>query len=142
MKIGIFRLWIRPNGEGRKDAFTLYLVKSLGELSRELSSRTIHVVLSPRFSKLLTKECAFQNNGQLGVLNPKEVFYGDVPEAVAELAMSEIRNQSQNSLETPSGPPAWSDTVYNNRRAYSHTLLDEGIPTIAQEIMLQQSGVQ
>lgn len=74
--------------------------------------------------------------------NPEDIFYNDVTQVIAQLAIGELKNQSRNSLETPSGPPAWADSYYDGRRAYAHTLLDNGLPPIAQQIMLQQSGVQ
>ncbi|KAL6721258.1 hypothetical protein ACLMJK_000360 [Lecanora helva] len=82
-----------------------------------------------------------QSNGQLGVQNARDVFYNDVPDHIAAAAVAEIRNQSRNSLESPSGPPAWADSVFNGRRSYLHTLQDHGIPPIGQNAMLQASGV-
>ena len=82
-----------------------------------------------------------QNDGQLGVQNGKDVFFNDVPEPLSDLAAAELKNQSRHSAETPCGPPAWSDAVYNGRRAYVTCTLDKAIPPAAQEVMIQQSGV-
>lgn len=83
-----------------------------------------------------------QGDGQLGVSDAKDIFYGDVATPIADLAIAEIKNQSRASLFSASGSPAWQDAVFNNRRAYAHTLLDNGIPPFAQNLMLQASGVQ
>lgn len=80
-------------------------------------------------------------NGQLGVRNPQQVFYGLVPATVAQYAISLLKPQSRASLSTPSGPPAWMDSVYTGRQAYWVSLNDQSIPAIAQEGMLQGSGV-
>lgn len=69
-------------------------------------------------------------------------MYNDVPEALAKVAIAELRNQSRHSAETPCGPPAWADDAYDNRRAYAHTTLDNAIVPAAQDAMLQQTGVQ
>lgn len=80
-------------------------------------------------------------NGQLGVQNPQQIFYGLAPASVAQYAISLIKPQSRVSLSTPSGPPAWMDSFYNGRRAYWLSLKDQGIPSVGQEGMLQGSGV-
>lgn len=69
-------------------------------------------------------------------------FTSDVPELLSDLAVAELKNQSRYSAETPCGPPAWSDAVFDGRRAYAHTTLDNAIPPAGQEFMIQQSGVQ
>ena len=79
--------------------------------------------------------------GQLGVQNPKAVFYDQVPSPVDRFAIGAIRNQSRNSLSTPSGPPAWADSFYNGRRGYFNSLSDHAIPSVAQQGMLAGSGV-
>ncbi|CAF9938580.1 MAG: hypothetical protein HETSPECPRED_001121 [Heterodermia speciosa] len=84
---------------------------------------------------------SYDGTGQLGVRNPKDIFYNEVPSPLDRLAISAIRNQSRNSLSTPSGPPAWADSFYNGRRAYFNTLDDHSIPSVAQQGMLSGSGV-
>ena len=69
------------------------------------------------------------------------MFYNQVPSPLDRFAVGQIRNQSRNSLSTPSGPPAWADPYYNGRRSYFHTLDDHTIPAVAQEAMLNGSGV-
>ena len=83
-----------------------------------------------------------QDDGQLGVRNPKQVFYADVPSPQDWAAIDALRNQSRASLSTPGGPPAWSDAVYNERRSYFRTLDDQSIPAVAQKAFLDNSGVQ
>ena len=60
---------------------------------------------------------------------------------LAEAAIKELRNQSQNSLETPSGPPAWLEPYYDGRRAYLLCTEDDAIPPIGQEMMISNSKV-
>ncbi|CAL8584119.1 hypothetical protein XPA_009724 [Xanthoria parietina] len=81
-------------------------------------------------------------NGQLFVDNPKQVFYDDVPSPRDQLAVAALRNQSRASLSTPSGPPAWSDAVYDDRRAYFRTLNDRSLPAVAQQAFLDNSAVR
>ncbi|KAF2791431.1 alpha/beta-hydrolase [Melanomma pulvis-pyrius CBS 109.77] len=78
---------------------------------------------------------------QLTVSNPKDVFYNDVNDALAKAAISQILPQSEPALSSPSGPPAWPDAVYNQKRAYIQTLLDHTIPFAAQDAMVTYSGV-
>ena len=89
----------------------------------------------------MTDNCDPQGDGQLGVQNPKEIFYNDVDPSLAPTAINELRNQSQNSFETPSGPPAWSEPYYDGRRAYLLYTKDNAIPPIGQEIMISNSKV-
>jgi hypothetical protein len=46
------------------------------------------------------------------------------------------------SLSSPSGPPAWPDSVYDGKRAYIQTALDNTIPFVAQDAMVTYSGVK
>ena len=82
-----------------------------------------------------------KSNGQLGVRDPQNVFYGLVPATLAQYAISLLRPQSRHSLSTPAGPPAWMDSIYDGRRAYWESLQDQSIPSVAQEGMRQGSGV-
>jgi len=85
-----------------------------------------------------------QNNStaQLTVDNPKDVFYNLVPEPEAQKAVSLIKTQSEPALSSPSGPPAWLDSVYNGKRAYIQTTQDHCIPFVAQDAMVTYSGVE
>ena len=83
-----------------------------------------------------------QNDGQLGVQGAKDVFFHDVPEPLSSESVTELRNQSRNSAETPCGAPAWSDAVFNGRRAFVMCTLDRAIPPAAQQALIDQSGVQ
>lgn len=82
------------------------------------------------------------NDGQLGVQGGKEAFFNDVPESLSNAAVAELKNQSRYSATTPCGPPAWSDAVYNGRRTYVFTTLDNAIPPAGQQSMVMQSEVQ
>ncbi|KAL9003526.1 MAG: hypothetical protein Q9188_003612 [Gyalolechia gomerana] len=85
---------------------------------------------------------ALQNNGQLGVRDPKQWFFHDVPDRYSDFAAAQLKNQSRYSAETPCGAPAWFDTAYNGRRSFARCALDRAIPPVAQDLMVQQSGVQ
>ncbi|KAL9583413.1 MAG: hypothetical protein Q9212_002720 [Teloschistes hypoglaucus] len=95
-----------------------------------------------QLSPWVIEKLVLKPNGQMGVTNAKEVFYNDVPDAVASPAIANLRDQARSTAFTPCGPPAWADDFYNGRRAYVHTTLDNAIPTFAQDAMLQGSGVQ
>ncbi|KAL9042702.1 MAG: hypothetical protein Q9180_000404 [Flavoplaca navasiana] len=81
-------------------------------------------------------------NGQMSVVNAAHIFYNDVPPALAELAISNLRDQARSTAFTPCGAPAWADPFYANRLAYARTSLDNAIPVEAQDAMLQASGVR
>ncbi|MCJ1393890.1 hypothetical protein MMC18_006766 [Xylographa bjoerkii] len=80
-------------------------------------------------------------SGQLGYEDPKAVFYNDVLDPVVELAISQLKPESENVLSTPTSTQAWGDAYYNGRRAYVNTLLDQCIPSVVQEGMLAGSAV-
>ena len=82
-----------------------------------------------------------QPNGQLGVSDPKNVFYNLVPNSPAQRAIGLIRPQSRVSLSTPNGPPAWADKAFDGRRAYWNSLKDQAIPSIAQHAFLNATRV-
>lgn len=81
------------------------------------------------------------NDGQLGVRGAKDTFFNDVPRPLSDLAITELRIQSRYWAETPCGAPAWSDAVYDGRRAYMFCTLDHAIPLARQEFMIKQSKV-
>ena len=43
------------------------------------------------------------NTAQLSVSDPKNVFYNDVDDATAKLAISWLKDQAEPSLSSPSG---------------------------------------
>ena len=73
--------------------------------------------------------------------NPKALFYEDVASPIDSIAISQLRLQSNASMDTPSPPPAWKDSAFDGRRSYLHCLQDKAIPSIAQQIMIETSGV-
>ena len=75
------------------------------------------------------------------MINPKQTFYGDVAEPLASVAASQVYGHSMISLNTPSGPVFYADAVYNDRRVYLHTTLDEPLPPIAQDAFVASTGV-
>ncbi|KAJ5626237.1 hypothetical protein N7510_002546 [Penicillium lagena] len=81
-------------------------------------------------------------NGQLDVENPLYVFYHDVPNHKASKAVADLKLQSEATLSSPSPPSAWDNKFYDGRRCYIRTLQDHTIPYIAQDMMLQNSGVR
>ena len=83
-----------------------------------------------------------QDNGQLGVDNPKQVFYGLVPEPQSSRAVNLIRDQSRTSLSTPGSEPAWLSTAFDGRRAYWTSSKDNAIPQVAQQAFIQNSAVE
>lgn len=69
------------------------------------------------------------------------MFYEDVASPIDSIAISRLRLQSNASMDTPSPPPAWKDSAFNGRRSYFHCLKDKAIPSIAQQMMIETSGV-
>ena len=78
--------------------------------------------------------------GLVGVINPKETFYADVVDPLATQAVSQVYGQSISSFNTPSGPVFYADAVYNKRRVYVHTNLDQALPPFAQDAFVGNSG--
>jgi hypothetical protein len=70
------------------------------------------------------------------------VFFNDLNEEDAKAAISQLKLQAEPALSSPSGPPAWSDSVYDGKRAYIQAALDNGIPFVAQDAMVTYSGVK
>lgn len=79
--------------------------------------------------------------GQLGFTDPQLIFYNGVPTPLADRAISLLLPESENALSTAPSPPAWSESAFDGRRAYIHTLLDNCVPPIAQEAMLNATDV-
>jgi pimeloyl-ACP methyl ester carboxylesterase len=82
------------------------------------------------------------STAQLTVDNPKDVFYNLVKEPEARRAISLMETQSEPAFSSPSGPPAWSDSVYNDKRAYIQTTQDHAMTFVAQDAMVTYSGVE
>ena len=78
----------------------------------------------------------------MGVENPVEVFYHDVPSEKASQAVDALKPHSKAALFAPSPPSAWGDEVYHSRRGYIRALEDRAIPLVAQEMMVNLSGVE
>lgn len=74
--------------------------------------------------------------------SPKPTFYSDVPEPLASEAAAAVKGHSIKAFTTAIPRCAWSDAAYDNRRAYIRTLEDAAIPLIAQNGLLQGSGVK
>ena len=76
------------------------------------------------------------------MLDPVPVFYADVPEPLASKACASLLLHAENSFATPSPPSAWADPGYSSRRAYIRCCQDRAIPVQAQDMMIQNSGVE
>ncbi|KAG6999258.1 hypothetical protein G7Y79_00036g072140 [Physcia stellaris] len=114
--------------------------KSLSKAERHAAGQPGGIIRLVFISSFVAKEGQTLSDGQLGVRNGNEMFYNDVTGPLADFAVAELRNQSRRTAETPCGPPAWSDWVYDARRAFVHCTLDNAIPLAAQDAMLQQSS--
>ena len=80
--------------------------------------------------------------GELGVADPPYRFYNDLPAVEAEALTKEVGLQSKKSFESPAGKPAWADNaLYDNRRVYLQTTLDNAIPLAGQRNFIANSGV-
>lgn len=75
------------------------------------------------------------------MIDPKQVFYADVPDPLATVASNQIYAQSLVSFNTESGPVYYGDEGYNDRRVYIHTQLDQALPPFAQDLFVADSGV-
>lgn len=73
--------------------------------------------------------------GYLDVLRPKEIFYADVDDAVADAAAARIAHQGLAALATPLTKAAWH-TVPST---YVVCERDQAIPVAAQDAMSQRS---
>jgi len=84
----------------------------------------------------------FNTTGQLGVADPPHRFYNDLPASEADALTKEVGLQSKTSFESPAGKPAWADnSLYDNRRVYLQTTLDNAIPLAGQRNFIANSGV-
>ena len=70
------------------------------------------------------------------------MFYNDIPEGIADLAVAQLKNQSIMTFETPTGVPGWSDSGYDGRRSYLQTSLDEAVALADQQRMIAWSMVE
>lgn len=76
------------------------------------------------------------------MIDPKEIFYADVPETLAILTSNQISAQSLVSFQTAVGQVCYTDEAYNGRRVYIHCQLDQALPPpIAQDLFVANSGV-
>jgi len=83
-----------------------------------------------------------QSDKGLGyVQDPKQVFYGDVPEPLATEVAKHVGGQSLKSLSTASGKVYYGHPAYDGRRAYIHTSEDQALPPFAQDAFVAASGV-
>ena len=75
------------------------------------------------------------------MIDPKNVFYADVPDPLATVASNQVYGQSLVSFNTASGPVYYTDKAYDGRRVYFHTELDQALPPFAQELFVANNGV-
>ncbi|TVY34932.1 hypothetical protein LSUB1_G006535 [Lachnellula subtilissima] len=53
-----------------------------------------------------------------------DVFYNDVPDAIANVAIGEVKKMSLTALSTGTPAPGWANPRYQGRLAYFRTALD------------------
>ena len=70
------------------------------------------------------------------------MFYNDIPEGIADLAIAQLKNQSIMTFETPTGNPGWADAGYDGRRSYLQTSLDKVVDLTDQQRMIAWSMVE
>ncbi|KAL8747697.1 MAG: hypothetical protein Q9190_000438 [Brigantiaea leucoxantha] len=83
--------------------------KGLSLTDRLAAGRTGGVIGLIYISAFIAHEGQTLPNGQMGVKNAREVFYNDVPDAIAIQAVNNLRDQARSTAFTPCGAPAWSD---------------------------------
>jgi len=71
----------------------------------------------------------------------KDIFYNDVPDEIANVAIGEVKKMSMTALSTGASAPGWANLGYQGRLAYVRTALDNCIPASAQDSMMEKSGV-
>ncbi|KAF7561473.1 hypothetical protein G7046_g2660 [Stylonectria norvegica] len=82
-----------------------------------------------------------EETGQIDVENPEDVFYNTVIAPLVQPAVKQLKQQALAAFISPSPPPAWTDEVFNGRRAYVKCHEDHAIPYIAQDMMVSLSGL-
>ena len=75
------------------------------------------------------------------VSDPATIFYNDVEPEMANDAKKVLALQAGAIFVTPAPEPAWADPSFAARLAYIRCQKDQCVPTFAQDMMLQQSGV-
>ena len=80
--------------------------------------------------------------GIISVLNAARIFFHDVPDAAASEAVAALRPQSAISVSSPCPSPAWEEQAFAGRCAYIRCLEDKALPCLAQDEMLNASGVE
>lgn len=78
----------------------------------------------------------------MGVRDPIEVLFHDVPTKKAIWAASELQLHALAPLTHPCPPPAWNDPGFAGRRGYIFTRQDHATPPSLQERMVKDSGVE
>jgi hypothetical protein len=73
---------------------------------------------------------------------PENIFYNNVPAAVTQLAVKELKIEAITLVITCVSAPAWPAGVFRGRLAYVRTALDNSIPASLRDAWLQDSGVE
>ena len=75
-------------------------------------------------------------------MDPVDTFYADVPNPLATQAAAQIYGQSILAFHAASGPTFFADTVYDNRRLYIQSELDQALSPIVQEDFRESTGAR
>jgi hypothetical protein len=73
---------------------------------------------------------------------PENIFYNNVPAAVTELAVKELKIEAITPMITCVSAPACAADVFRGRLAYVTTALDNSNPASLQDAWLLDSGVE
>lgn len=73
-----------------------------------------------------------------------EIHYNDMdPESPRKAELQErMIPHALLALDSPSGPPAWSEAAFDGRRGYIRTLDDQTNPVVLHDLWMKNSGVE
>jgi len=71
-----------------------------------------------------------------------DILYNDADPALQPKLEAAMIPHALRAFETPATAPAWAQCEFDGRRAYIRTLDDHCNPLVAQDMWLQNSGVE
>ncbi|KAF4621943.1 hypothetical protein G7Y89_g14403 [Cudoniella acicularis] len=74
--------------------------------------------------------------------NPAELFYPDLPPSSQKQYTDLLQPHAYNAFHTQCLPPAWAEDDFKGRRAYIKCMADIAVPPVAQQAMLDSTGVE